>query len=96
VAPGAVPEAPALPPADFTVKGLAERLDRNASTVRAWCEAGQLEGAYRFQRREWRIPIAAVLAFEERSRRARVPREAMRPAQCGGEPADLGAWRRTG
>jgi excisionase family DNA binding protein len=48
---------------DFTVAQLAERLRRKPSTVRGWCERGELPGAYKLNRRDWRIPLAAVEAF---------------------------------
>lgn len=48
---------------DFTVAQLAERLGRKPSTVRGWCDSGELPGAYRLNGREWRIPPAVIEAF---------------------------------
>jgi hypothetical protein len=32
------------------------------------CEQGELRGAYKFRGREWRIPLASVLAYETAER----------------------------
>src|SRR3990167_91071 len=48
---------------DLTAAQLAERLRRRPSTIRGWCERGELPGAYRLNGREWRIPPAALEAF---------------------------------
>jgi excisionase family DNA binding protein len=50
-------------PVDFTVAELAARFHRSRSTVRDWCEHGRFDGAYKLNRRDWRIPRAAVDAF---------------------------------
>jgi hypothetical protein len=74
--------------AELTVEAVAARYGRAPSTVRAWCLAGRLAGAYRLRGREWRIPAGALQAFLE----------AERPAQTAGlsrkAGSDLGAWRR--
>lgn len=93
----AQPATATLPLADLTVGQLAERFGRKACTARGWCERGQLPGAYRWKgTREWRIPLASVLAFEqaERERQAGASRET--PQLAGGrrKSADLSAWRR--
>ena len=46
------------------VEQAGEALGRSASTVREYCRAGLLEGAYRQQGREWRIPVAAIGKFQ--------------------------------
>ena len=58
--------APAGQPAaaDPTVDEVATRYGRAPSTVRGWCEAGRFPGAYKLHDREWRIPRAAVEAFD--------------------------------
>lgn len=48
---------------DLTVQAVAQDLGRAASTIRYWCRAGLLEGAYRLRGREWRIPPAALQRF---------------------------------
>ena len=54
---------------DLTLAEVAAKFGRKSpSTVRRWCEKGMLPGAYRLRGREWRIPIAAVVAFQERYR----------------------------
>ena len=60
---------PATPPADLTVDEVARRFGRHPSTVRGWIAQGVLPGAYRFRGHEWRVPAAALVAFEETSRR---------------------------
>ncbi len=78
-------------PADFTVADLAVRFGRKPSTVRGWCELGRLPGAYRMHGREWRIPVAALAAFEAEARRPKTASESHhRPS---GQTTDLGAWR---
>ena len=83
------------PPADLTVKQLANRLGRKPSTCRGWCERGLLAGAYRWAgSREWRIPLAGVLAFEEGQRTQRLGSPRSKPFATGsGRPVDLGSWR---
>ena len=41
---------------------------RKASTIRNWCAAGELPGAYKLNGKEWRIPSEAVRAFAARQR----------------------------
>jgi hypothetical protein len=75
-------------PAGATVEDLAARYGRAPSTVRGWCEAGRFPGAYKLHDREWRIPTAAVEAFEAKERR----RE--RPTSRGGRDVQsLSDWR---
>lgn len=69
--------------ADLTVAQLAEHLGRQPSTVRGWCERGELPNAYRLNGREWRIPPAAVETFLNRQR--------PRTKRQGG--ASLSDWR---
>ena len=78
----------ALPPADLTAAELAARVQRNPSTVRAWLEAGRIEGAYLDSSRRWRIPVSSVLAFEaaERTGKPSSPTPRRRPLP-------LSAWR---
>src|SRR2546422_11243365 len=49
---------------DLTVTGLAQRFRRHPSTIRQWLESGRLEG-YKLFGREWRVPLAAVAAFQD-------------------------------
>src|SRR6266852_6176106 len=58
------------PPAvavDLTVTDLAQRFRRHPSTIRQWLESGRLEG-YKLFGREWRVPAAAVAAFQDQQR----------------------------
>src|SRR2546428_6444055 len=49
---------------DLTVTDLAQRFRRHPSTIRQWLESGRLEG-YKLFGREWRVPLAAVAAFQD-------------------------------
>lgn len=74
-------------PADPTVEDVAARYRRAPSTVRGWCEAGRFPGAYKLHHREWRIPAAAIEAFD--AERRRDP-----PSGLGGRRArSLSDWR---
>ena len=54
--------------ADLTAADLAKRWGRGVSTIRTLCETQQLEGAYKFHGREWRIPRATVERHEQAQR----------------------------
>lgn len=74
----------AVAPPDLTVAELGGRFHRSPSTIRAWCEHGRFDGAYKLNGRDWRIPQAAVDAFLARQRRQ--PQEPL---------VRLSAWRAT-
>jgi helix-turn-helix protein len=79
---------PAVAPMDPTVEAVAARYGRAPSTVRGWCEAGRFPGAYKLHDREWRIPVAAIEAFDGQQRRG------PRPAGRGGPGVrSLSDWR---
>src|SRR5712692_3343633 len=75
-------ETPA-PPAclDLTIRDLAKLFGKQPSTVRAWVERGDFPGAYKLHRKEWRVPVSAVEAFQNRQR-------------CPKPDTRLSAWRR--
>lgn len=83
------PAATAGAMVDFTVPDIASRFHRAASTIRTWCENGQLPGAYRLNGREWRIPASAVHALQQAAA------ERKRPAKSTESPkaTDVGTWR---
>jgi excisionase family DNA binding protein len=72
----------------LTVRQVAERYERSESTVRGWCAAGQLPGAFKLQGTVWRIPEAALTKFDDTQGRARSRRALGRRS-----PVDLEAWR---
>jgi helix-turn-helix protein len=80
-------------PADATVADLATRFGRSPSTVRGWLDRGLIPGAYRFQRREWRVPAAALAAFEAAQRPGQGGSRIGAPSAPRGAQVDLGAWR---
>ena len=85
--------ATAAASADLTVAEVAVRFGRQGSTVRGWLERGLIGGAYRFQGREWRIPLASLTAFEADQRTGKTERPSGASATRRGRPVDLGAWR---
>lgn len=93
------PTAPAAAgaEADLTVQDIATRFGRDTSTIRLWIKQGRFPGAYRFQRREWRVPAAALSAFEE-AERQRAPNDESEEAgavrRAPMRKVELSAWRR--
>ena len=85
------PSAGALPPADMTCAEVGQRLGRAASTIRSYCERGELSGAYRWRAREWRIPPAALLSLEQAERQRGSGAAGSKPARSRGRPVDLSA-----
>ncbi len=77
--------------ADLTVSEVAEKLGRRPSTVRGWCAAGKIEGAYKFRGKEWRMPGTGLREFL--SHQANGLRPAGPPLNRN-RSADLGSWRR--
>ena len=57
-------DGPAAVAVDLTVSDLAQLFRRHPSTIRQWLESGRLEG-YKLFGREWRVPLAAVAAFQD-------------------------------
>lgn len=76
---------------DLTVVEVARLLSRAPGTVRGWCASGELEGAYRFNSREWRVPPAAVALLQRKQAGANT---VLKPhSKSDAQEADLGAWR---
>jgi hypothetical protein len=72
---------------DLTCKAAGAVLGRHDSTIRAMCERGEFIGAYRHRGREWRIPPAAIRAYQD------VQRTGKAPLLTGGKLTHLNAWR---
>lgn len=53
---------------DLRAPEVGKILNRDASTVRLWCRAGLLPGAYRLLGREWRVPRSAIAKFQRQQR----------------------------
>ena len=56
---------------DLTIRDLAKLFGKQPSTVRGWVERGDFPGAYKLHGKEWRVPVSAVDAFQNRQRRAK-------------------------
>ncbi len=90
--PDGSPSVPAsetpTPPArvDLRIRDLAKLFEKQPSTVRAWVERGDFPGAYKLYGKEWRVPPAALDAFQ-RAQRARTATP-QAEARIG-----LAAWR---
>ena len=69
---------------DLTVDQFAAELNRAPSTVRGWCAAGQVSGAYRLHGREWRIPRASLSGLSDRPKG---------PRWRNDRPVGLDEWR---
>lgn len=72
---------------DRTCAQAGQLLGRKPSTIRAWCELGQLPGAYKLRGREWRIPAAAIAGLSPSRPQAAL--ESPSPPSL-----DLSGWRK--
>lgn len=59
-----VPVTQAAMEVDLTATEVARLMGRDEKTVAGWCRAGVIEGAYKLRGREWRVPRAALRAFQ--------------------------------
>lgn len=76
------------PLADLTCAQAGAELGRTGSTIRAWCAAGRIPGAYRLGGREWRLPRASLRRFlDAQAERREAEAE-------DDQPVNLGRWRR--
>lgn len=73
---------PGTPAVDLNVADLALLFKKRPSTVRAWIERGDFPGSYKLNGKEWRVPAAAVEAFQKAQRAAT-------------DDGDLSDWRRS-
>ena len=76
---------------DLTVEDAGKQLGRSASTIRTWCGAGLIPGAYRLRGREWRIPPTALRAMLDREGEAKPDITPGRPRRG---KAQLTDWRK--
>ena len=72
----------------LTLPEVAASVNRSVSTVRSWCGSGRIEGAFRLNGREWRVPAESLRRFLEAQQHPGCP---IPPSKESG--ADLGAWR---
>jgi hypothetical protein len=73
--------------ADMSVIEVAEALNRSPATIRGWCSAGEVPGAYKLKGREWRVPLWGLREFLDGQ--GNRPGSAVRRRR----EANLGAWR---
>lgn len=79
---------------DLTIAEVAALFNRAPSTIRGWCESKLLPGAYRNRGREWRIPRAAVRAYQEQERqRPGGPASRSASSRTGAGAGSLADWR---
>src|SRR6266487_522323 len=80
---------------ELTVSAFGEFIRRSPATVRAWCAAGIIPGAYKLpgdrRRAAWRIPATSVVTFRDGLKGPSAP------ATDGETPDrhDIRVWRRT-
>ena len=70
------------PAVDLNVADIALLFKKRPSTVRAWIERGDFPGSYKLQNKEWRVPRAAIEAFQKSQ-------------QAAADDGDLSEWRRS-
>ena len=72
---------------DMTLKDVANEVGRAVSTIRTWCNSKRINGAYRLNGRDWRIPQAALRKFLEDQGRGK-PQDQVRNRE-----GEWDAWR---
>lgn len=76
---------------DLTVQQAGAQLGRSPSTIRTWCAAGLIPGAYRLRGREWRIARAALRAMLDKEGEKKPD---IAPGTKKRGKARLGDWRK--
>ena len=73
----------------LTLAQAGEIVGRSASTIRTWANSSQLEGAFKLNGRDWRIPENALARFVERQQATE-----QEPTTVSADgPVDLNSWR---
>lgn len=80
---------------DRTVEQAGQILGRQPSTIRAWCNRGLLEGAYRLRGRQWRIPRSAIDALQRAEAERHAAKISSATSNRPSRTVDLGAWRKS-
>jgi hypothetical protein len=78
---------------DYTLDDVAAMFGRARTTIRGYCAAGLFPGAYLNQGHEWRIPRAAIRAYQERERRRGQSARGTSAAPSGERSVSLSDWR---
>src|SRR3989304_4792394 len=80
--------------ADLALDDVGELFGRSVSTVRGWCQAGLLPGAYKVNGRGWKIPQSAVKGFRDRQLEATRTGCRRGGARARMRVIDTAAWRK--
>jgi excisionase family DNA binding protein len=72
----------------LTLEQVAQRVGRAEGTVRTWANSGDLEGAFKLNGRDWRVPASALERYIERQK------EPNRATTRVRKPSDVSAWRK--
>jgi len=75
----------------LTLEQVAERVGRATSTLRTWCNTGKLEGAFRLNGRDWRVPSTGLQKFIEGQKNSPKTKN----GGGRGKVEDLSSWRRS-
>src|SRR5713101_6101688 len=70
--------------ADLSCADVAAELNRTPGTIRGWCQRGEIAGAYRLNKKEWRIPRASLREY--------LDAHGAKRGEQNAETVDLGSW----
>ena len=71
---------------DLSCADVAQALKRTPGCIRGWCQRGEIQGAYRLNGREWRIPRASLRTY--------LDEQAQQKHTVVASPVNLSNWRR--
>jgi len=74
--------------ADLSVEAIASLEGKALTTVRTWLNQGDFPGAYKLNRKEWRVPPSSYDEWKENQRRGRT-----RATKASRSEVNLGSWR---
>lgn len=79
--------SPSVTP-DLSVEAIAQLEGKALTTVRTWLNQGDFPGAYKLNKKEWRVPPAGYDEWKENQRRGRTRMTAVSRSEVR-----LGSWR---
>ena len=71
---------------DLSCADVAKTLGRTPGCIRSWCARAEIQGAYRLNGREWRIPRTSLRQY--------LDAQAQQKRDVVAGPVNLGSWRR--